>query len=77
MIKEVCTIDDFYFDYVEPGDFYIRTIIDINKDSVWNEGSFTERKQYEKRYFYYQAISVKSNWDISDLKIDSATIRNF
>ena len=44
----------------------MRLYIDENEDGKWTTGSWAEKRQPEKVYYFPQAIQTKSNWDFEE-----------
>ncbi len=55
-----------YFDYIYPGSYYIRLIIDRNSNKVWDTGSFLERNQPEKIIYYPSILDIRANWSLEE-----------
>jgi len=55
-----------YFEYLTPDAYYMRLYIDENEDGKWTTGSWAEKRQPEKVYYFPQAIQTKSNWDFEE-----------
>ncbi len=54
------------FDYIPPGNYFIRLTFDANNNKVWDAGSFLERRQPERVVFYPKQIEVRANWTRSE-----------
>tara|TARA_R100000935_G_scaffold13736_4_gene27460 strand:+ start:20892 stop:22538 length:1647 start_codon:yes stop_codon:yes gene_type:complete len=52
------------FQYIEPGVYSIRIIIDENRNGVWDTGSFLSKKQPERVIYYPQTLEVNANWSL-------------
>ncbi|MBN2212725.1 MAG: Ig-like domain-containing protein [Bacteroidales bacterium] len=57
------------FDYLYPGNYRLKAIRDMNRNSRWDTGKYLENIQPEKVWFYPEKIELRSNWDI-DLSWD-------
>jgi uncharacterized protein (DUF2141 family) len=55
---------EFDFNLLQPNMFTIRIIYDENKNGKWDTGSFLQRKQPEKVYYFPTEIDVRANWDV-------------
>ena len=55
------------FRYLKPDTYYLRMYIDDNKDGIWTTGSWTEKRQPERVYYYPNKIQTKSNWDFEEV----------
>ena len=52
------------FDLLEPKSYYIRAIIDENKNNKWDTGNYLQKKIPEEVQYYGTELSLKANWDI-------------
>ena len=50
------------FNYLEPGRFYARLIIDRNGNGEFDPGSYELGLQPDLAYYYPKAINIKKNW---------------
>lgn len=54
---------------IKPDQYYIRVLIDIDNDGLYNYGSFSKAEQPEPIYYYPDPIKLKPNWEIMDITI--------
>ena len=52
------------FEFINPGEYFVRIIIDENKNGIWDTGNYLENKQAENIIYSNEAIKVRANWDI-------------
>ena len=62
------------FEDLKPEDYFIRLIIDKNKDGTWSPGNFYTKQQPETAVFYKNEkgqinINLKANWELGPLFI--------
>ncbi len=62
--------NNFYFNKVEPGKYYIKIIIDNNENNKWDYGSILKNIGSEEIIYYKEKIEVRPNWIIEDLIIN-------
>ena len=62
--------NNFYFNKVEPGKYYIKIIKDNNGNNKWDYGSILKNIGSEEIIYYKEKIEVRSNWTIEDLIIN-------
>ena len=55
-----------YFDYLNPGKYYIRLIYDTNQNGRWDTGDYLKKQQPEKVIYYPTFIEVRANWDLPE-----------
>ena len=68
VVKEVYLTknEPVYFDYILPGEYYVRFIYDENGNGKWDSGSFIERRAPEEIIYYPSKIEVNSNWSLNE-----------
>lgn len=52
------------FNFVRPGNYYARLILDKNENGKWDTGNYADSLQPEEVYYYPKKIALKANWDI-------------
>lgn len=57
----------FEFLHVKPDNYSLRVLIDENQDGYFEKGSFLNKTQPEKVFFYPEPILLKANWEINDI----------
>lgn len=68
--KEIKNEFDYSFENVKPGDYLIRVIIDNNQNGIWDPGNIYEFIEPEDVYFFPEVISVRANWEITDINLE-------
>jgi hypothetical protein len=51
------------YNYLTPGDYSLKLIIDNNNNQKWNTGNYIEGLQPERVIYYDKEIKIKANWD--------------
>jgi len=54
------------FQYLRPGDYYMRLFIDENGNGIWDTGDLGTRKQPEQVNYYPKKMTMKANWDFEE-----------
>ena len=54
------------FQYLRPGDYYVRMFIDVNGNGKWDTGDLATRRQPEEVYYYPKKLTLKANWDFEE-----------
>ncbi|MFA5045947.1 MAG: Ig-like domain-containing protein [Paludibacter sp.] len=54
------------FEYLKPGDYYVRMFIDENGNGKWDVGDLTTRRQPEEVYYYPKKLSLMANWEFEE-----------
>lgn len=52
------------FDYVKPGEYYLRMFIDDNQNGKWDTGKYDEKKQPEEVYYFDNILKLRANWEV-------------
>lgn len=52
-----------------PGKYYIRCVLDKNKNGKWDTGNLLKGRQPEEIIYFKDDINLKANWELNDLKI--------
>jgi len=55
-----------YFDFIKPGSYYVRLIVDGNSNKIWDTGNFLERNQPEKIIYYPSILDIRANWSLEE-----------
>ncbi len=51
------------FQYLKPGSYMLRIVIDSNRNGVWDTGNYEKRIQPEGIIYYPGKIALRANWD--------------
>jgi hypothetical protein len=54
------------FEYLKPGDYFVRLFIDDNKNSLWDPGDLILKKQPEKVYYFQKKVTMRANWELEE-----------
>ena len=54
------------FEFLKPGDYYIRAFIDSNNNGKWDTGNLVKHIQPENVYYYPKKLNVKANWEFEE-----------
>lgn len=57
----------YSFDYLEPGQYMIRVIIDSNDNNQWDTGNYLDKIQPEEVFYLTQEIDLRANWDVNQV----------
>lgn len=55
-----------YFDYINPGIYYVRVLIDENENGKWDSGNYIEMRQPEAVLYDKRPIEVRANWSLNE-----------
>jgi hypothetical protein len=56
--------ENIRFEYTEPGNYFLKLILDSDNNGEWTTGNYKLKKQPELVYLYNKALQIKSNWDM-------------
>jgi uncharacterized protein (DUF2141 family) len=54
----------FDFRYLNPGNYYLRVIFDVNENQKWDSGSYLQKRQPERISYYPELLEARSGWDL-------------
>ena len=57
------------FEYIEPGQYYVRVIYDLNANGIWDTGNFLRKEQPEPVIYYGEVIEANANWFLNQIFI--------
>ena len=55
-----------FFKHISPGKYFIRLIVDQNKNKIWDPGNFLDKLAPEKVVYYPSIIELRANWSWSE-----------
>ncbi len=65
VLRQVSSITgDMVFNYVKPGDYYMRVFSDFNNNGKWDTGDYEADLQAETMYYYPEKIECKAHWPV-------------
>ena len=56
--------ESILFEYLNPGEYYIRIIYDENKNKIWDTGNYLNKLQPETVIYYPEKIEIRPNWSL-------------
>jgi hypothetical protein len=62
--KTIIKSDNLKIDLIEPGNYKIKLLKDLNKNGIWDNGNIKTHNQPELMYYFEKTIIVKAYWDI-------------
>ena len=60
--KLVTSSEKIQFNLLEPKKYYVRAIIDANKNNKWDTGNFLLKQQPEKIIYYSEELELRANY---------------
>src|SRR5690554_40010 len=66
--KEVYATEqqEFVFENINPGKYYVRIVFDQNANGVWDTGNFLKKTQPEKVVYYPTLLDIRANWSLHE-----------
>ena len=55
-----------FFEHINPGKYFIRLIVDQNKNKIWDPGNFLDKLAPERVVYYPSIIELRANWSWSE-----------
>jgi len=56
----------FGFNFIEPGEYLFRLLVDENENGKWDTGDYLSGKQPEPIYLYPEPIKIRAMWDATE-----------
>ncbi|HCC93320.1 MAG TPA: hypothetical protein DEQ26_03140 [Flavobacteriaceae bacterium] len=56
----------FEFNFIEPGEYLFRLLVDENENGKWDTGDYLSGKQPEPIYLYPEPIKIRVMWDATE-----------
>ncbi|WP_242921652.1 Ig-like domain-containing domain [Pontibacter liquoris] len=69
-VKEIRNMKTFIFTNLEPGQYYIRVLVDENNNGRWDKPDPKLEKAFEKVYLYPNPIDIRANWELEAIKLE-------
>lgn len=69
VVAEIKDMKEYLFKNVAPGEYYIRVMVDDNKNGQWDLGNINDGKEPEKVVFYKGKLSLRANFEVRDINI--------
>jgi uncharacterized protein (DUF2141 family) len=54
------------FEYLRPGDYYIRMFLDENGNGKWDTGELATHRQPEEVFYYPKKLTLMANWEFEE-----------
>jgi len=54
------------FEYLKPGDYYVRMFIDENGNGKWDTGDFAKKIKPEQVFYYPKKLTLMANWEFEE-----------
>lgn len=68
-VKQTTYTSPYTFTRIPPGVYYLRLIVDRNRNQRWDTGVFNKSQQPEPIIYYPDPITVKSNFEYEDVNL--------
>jgi len=54
------------FQYVKPGDYFVKLFVDANGNGKWDTGELLNKKFPEKVLYFSKKLTLKANWELEE-----------
>jgi len=54
------------YEHLDPGNYKIKVIFDLNGNGIWDTGNYTKNLQPERILFFEKPISIRGFWDLEE-----------
>lgn len=68
VVKSLRNQKDFLIEYLPPGSYQMRAIVDTNNNGYWNPGNIKKGIKPEQVFFYPEKLELRANWEVRDLE---------
>ena len=73
-IKSLRDVKKYTFNYLEPGEYKIKVIVDSNNNLKWDPGNFYKKEEPERVFLYKtlenkNSFPIRANWELGPLVI--------
>ncbi len=58
--------ESYVFQYLLPGTYFMRLIIDTNNNAVWDTGNFLKKIQPEQVIYHPDTLELRANWEFNE-----------
>jgi len=65
--KKILKPETVSFEYLNPGKYFVRAVIDENKNGIWDTGSVLEKRQPESIKYLGKEIEIRANWEENEI----------
>ncbi|PTB96180.1 hypothetical protein C9994_08560 [Marivirga lumbricoides] len=69
VIDSISNQQTFTFNYVSPGDYFLRAVADTNNNKKWDAGNPLLLEPAEEIIYLNEKLTVKANWEVIDKNI--------
>ncbi len=66
VVREKKAEKETAFEYLEPGEYYMKLYIDENENGKWDVGEYESLQQAESVYFFPAKIVLRAFWDVEE-----------
>jgi uncharacterized protein (DUF2141 family) len=67
IVDEIQDEKNYAFNFVSPGDYYVRVLVDNNDNGIWEYGNILKMEAPEDVLITEQQISLRENWEVGDI----------
>ncbi|GAL84440.1 hypothetical protein MYP_1668 [Sporocytophaga myxococcoides] len=60
----------YELNFLNPGTYYIRILVDVNNNGKWDNADLSKMTQAEPVIFYKEKIGLRANWEVRDINIE-------
>jgi hypothetical protein len=65
--EKILTSSGLYrFEYLKPGNYKLKAIIDANSNEKWDTGKYKKNLLPERVEYYTLPLSIRANWDLQE-----------
>jgi hypothetical protein len=57
---------DLRFEFLKPGDYFLKLFVDRNMNDLWDSGILREKIQPEEVVYFSKKLTLKANWEVEE-----------
>ena len=66
VVRSLPAAKETVFEYMTPGEYYMRLFVDENGDKLWTSGEYAVKKQAERVYYFPYKLTLRAFWEIEE-----------
>jgi len=66
VVRTLPATKEMVFEYLNPGDYYLRLFVDENGNKKWDTGNYSDKKQPEAVYYFPLKFTLRAFWEVEE-----------
>jgi uncharacterized protein (DUF2141 family) len=64
--QQLAKVKGNMFQYVKPGDYFVKLFVDANRNGMWDTGELLNKKFPEQVLYFTKKLTLKANWELEE-----------